>query len=224
MSGWRYIVVDGCKNVDYLISMTGKVINGSGHKLKHRKNNRGYHIIDLYLSPKQKKTLLVHRLVAEAFIPNPENHPSVNHIDGNKDNNKVSNLEWCSYSANNKHAYDTGLRHGQRGSDSPFAIYDESLVRKVCQRLTMPGSPKDIARELDVPLHLVRSIKSGESWRCVSSEYPIQKPRFYMHESMKDSILSAYQNGKSITDILKLLGWPNKSKYIKRVRRVLNKE
>jgi hypothetical protein len=52
----------------------------------------------------------VHRLVAKAFIPNPNSYPQVNHIDGNKLNNTVDNLEWCSCSMNIKHSYDTNLR------------------------------------------------------------------------------------------------------------------
>ena len=52
----------------------------------------------------------IHRLVAEAFLPNPGNLPCVNHIDGDKTNNHVDNLEWCSYSHNNRHAYDHGLK------------------------------------------------------------------------------------------------------------------
>lgn len=57
-----------------------------------------------------RKRLQIHRLVAEAFVPNPENFPIVNHMDGNSTNNICTNLEWCSFSHNNKHAYDNELK------------------------------------------------------------------------------------------------------------------
>ena len=73
-------------------------------ELTYTLNNRGYFSVGI-----RRKTFMVHRLVALAFIPNPEQKPYVNHIDGNKLNNHVSNLEWCTVKENNLHARQTGL-------------------------------------------------------------------------------------------------------------------
>ena len=70
--------------------------------------NSGYSTVNLYKNNKNKKTL-IHRLVAQAFILNPKKLPQVNHIDGNKLNNRQENLEWCSNSDNMLHASKTGL-------------------------------------------------------------------------------------------------------------------
>lgn len=75
----------------------------------------GYLFVGLYHS----KAAYVHRMIAEAFIPNPQNLPTVNHINGIKTDNRIENLEWCSYSDNNKHAYKTGLKANQRGVKRP---------------------------------------------------------------------------------------------------------
>jgi hypothetical protein len=80
----------------------------------------GYPAVTIYADGKHK-TFYVHRMVAEAFLPNPHNYRCVNHIDGNKANNALSNLEWCSHSMNHIHAYSTGLREaafkGKSGKD-----------------------------------------------------------------------------------------------------------
>jgi dUTP pyrophosphatase len=75
-----------------------------------RKGKQGYLCTIMINKDNVSKAEYIHILVAKAFIPNPENKPTVNHIDGNKHNNCVNNLEWNSYSENNKHAIRTGLR------------------------------------------------------------------------------------------------------------------
>ncbi len=101
----------------------GKLLKGeickNGYKRMHVSHNRCDY------------KFLVHRLVAEAFIPNPENKPCINHKDGNKLNNHVSNLEWCTHSENNKHAYKEGLRSakGERNGMSKLTKDDVDFIR-----------------------------------------------------------------------------------------------
>jgi hypothetical protein len=94
---------------NYFVTKEGKVINVKTNKiLKPSFNTCGYQQVTLHNRIKSKN-IVIHRLVANAFIPNFENKPQVNHIDGIKSNNSVSNLEWCTSSENVKHAYKIGL-------------------------------------------------------------------------------------------------------------------
>lgn len=91
--------------------------------LEQRYHTAGYLLVNIN-KHKNQKTVRVHRLVAETFLPNPENKPFVNHKNGKKDDNRLDNLEWTTPSENNKHAYISGLcKH--RGRSKPVAQKDD---------------------------------------------------------------------------------------------------
>lgn len=107
LEGERWITISDYP--DYKVSNLGRVYsNLSGKILKAGMNNKGYKIVILSRN-NTRTTKTVHKLVLSAFEPN-NNNDLVNHIDGDKLNNKLDNLEWCSYSGNLQHAWDTGLR------------------------------------------------------------------------------------------------------------------
>ncbi len=96
----------------YIVCANGKVISAkTGKELVQNENVCGYMTVGLSKNCTTRQ-IRVHRIVAEAFIPNPLHKPQVNHINGNKKDNQVWNLEWCDNSENMKHAYATGVRKG----------------------------------------------------------------------------------------------------------------
>jgi hypothetical protein len=122
---YDYVLYD-----DFEISNYGKLRNiKTSTYYKTRINNNGYECVVISLgSRKKKKMFRIHRCVAWSFLNKPEGKNYVNHIDGNRVNNKVENLEWCTASENNMHAYKRGKQHHPGGQDNPFSKLSEADV------------------------------------------------------------------------------------------------
>lgn len=140
---------------DFFINEKGECLkknykrtNKDGFLIPHRQNNKKNTYLCFHI---ERKTYYIHRLVAEAFIPNPNNYPCVNHINGIKSDNRVENLEWCTYKQNMQHAVKTGLFNVGSGKDN--------------------GNSKEYV-ELDKDYNFIRKFK-GQKEECRKLKYAI---------------------------------------------------
>lgn len=132
-------------------------------------NGRGYLQFGLKVDGKHTN-FRVHRLVAENFLERGE-FDEVNHIDGNKMNNHVSNLEWCSRGDNIQHAYDLNLRKKPSGTLNGRNWITEETVRLICEDIKAGDKTAVIARKHNVNWHNVDAIRKKKNWKEISDNY-----------------------------------------------------
>lgn len=157
-------------NLGRVRSLTRIVRNGTGfcpkngRILRQNTNTKGYLLVGPTVNRVQR-TRPVHRLVAEAFIPNPLNLPEVNHKREPKTNNRVTNLEWSSSEDNMAHAVRNGLR--ARGDELPMTKLKPVQIPLIRKMLRQGISMGRIARKFGVNHGAIRGIKTGRSWRYI---------------------------------------------------------
>jgi len=137
-----------------------------GKLLKQYVSNSGYMRVGIGINGKIY-TVSVHRLVALTFIINPNRFKQVNHIDGNKCNNIVNNLEWCSASNNQIHAIKLGLVTIKKGTERAFAKLDDDSVRAIRDAINKGVPYKIISKNFGVCPSKITFIKQGKAWKHV---------------------------------------------------------
>lgn len=167
---------------DYSISNTGKIyFNGKTiidiygkkreykpHYINQSVNSSNYKKVVLRQNGKSIN-LYVHRLMAQHFIPNPQNLPCVNHKDGNKWNNNISNLEWCTVSENSKHAFDNNLRtisifNKYKVKENTRSLDEADII--AINVLNKKGVPKkDIAKLFNVYDSVICDLTNGKTYK-----------------------------------------------------------
>lgn len=153
---------------NYFINEQGEVFNKHSRKLSPSYNGKGYLVLGLMHGGK-RKTVAVHRLLAQAFIPNLLKLPEVNHINGIRDDNSLQNLEWVTHGDNIKHSYELGNK-SVKGSLNPNASISEQTVHEICKFL-QDGFKSSEIRDLGYNYNIVRKIKRKSIWQDISKEY-----------------------------------------------------
>lgn len=163
-----------CKDIKeyYYITEEGKIYSTKMNDFMKQRNKKGtdYKIINLMKTNGKKKTFRINRLMMLCFCPidNPEKM-EVNHIDGDKSNNKLQNLEWCTSSENQKHAFKNGLQKARKGENSNFSKLSEKEVveiRKIYS--TQKITQKELANKFNTTKSNISAIVNYKSWKEIT--------------------------------------------------------
>ena len=136
-------------------------------KPKLVKRGKGYYNFALCVKG-QVKYIYVHQLVAEAFIPNPEKKPEVNHYDGNPSNNRVDNLLWSTHKENMEHANEHGLLK-QIGEDNHESKLTENDIREIFRKNNLGWTQTKIAEDYPVGRQAIGKILNGKRWTHITN-------------------------------------------------------
>lgn len=164
----------------FYVTKCGQIFSdtkGKMRKLKQRTNDFGYLMVSV-LDPfdNKFKGRRVHRLVCETYLPNPENKKEVNHIDCNKKNNNLINLEWSTSQENKDHAW-ANYMYPIYGEQSVYASITETQVHSICQALQDGARNIDVVKSFGVSKAIVSQLRNGTNWKYITSKYDMKPKR-----------------------------------------------
>lgn len=203
MEQWKSLkgIVENGDN--YSVSSAGRVRNDETEQLLKRSlSGTGYLRVVLYKDGKRKQQS-VHRLVATAFLENPDNKPMVNHIDGVKANNELTNLEWCTASENLAHAYSIGLT-SSKGENSRISKFTDNDIRSIKEMLRDGCRGKDIAALYGVAKATITQIKNGVNWAHIKVDGFTESNATGLNYSKGSTHPQAKVTEKDVVDIREL--------------------
>lgn len=148
----------------YEISKEGIIRNSENKKIKSQYiGSTGYYMVSFSYNNKSKPAR-VHRLLAITYLPNPKNLPEINHEDGIKTNNFLSNIKWSNHEDNVKHAFRTGLVNntGEKNGQSKLTEKD---VKEIKNRLLSGESQYSISKDFPITRSCIGGIKIGRLWK-----------------------------------------------------------
>ena len=156
------------ENLDYEINSEGIVRRISTKRIKKSfKRPDGYIGIQLYITKEKVKNYQLHRLIANAFIPNPNNKLYVNHIDSNRENNSLNNLEWVTFEENVKHGYESGYA-SNKGSNNGFSVLTEEQVLEIrSKRKNDNLTYQQLATQYNVSYGCIAGIIQRKNWKHI---------------------------------------------------------
>lgn len=152
------------KSTDRKIERSTSVMKLKSKPMSQYIGNNGYPMVSLCINGECKR-YLVHRLVATVFLTNPLNKAYVNHIDGNKQNSNLENLEWSTPRENSIHAHKNGLANVGRGERQHSAKLNVDKVKFIRES---SKTIKELAMMFDVSKQAIRNVKMKRSWKHVT--------------------------------------------------------
>lgn len=152
------------KSMKRVCKTNGRVHYTVSEKIrKYSQHNQGYVMVTL--SKKGvNRIYLVHRIVAKSFIPNADNLPEINHKNGVKYDNRIENLEWCTSSENQQHAFDTGLQKPLCGERVSYKLKDKDVF-KIRELYANGASAYSIAKKYNLSQAAAQNIVNNKSWK-----------------------------------------------------------